>query len=128
MEKSFKILKDICIGSQSWFSKQFQGIRERADTSYVEIRKIPDSHSSRTELSYQIDQNDNRIVSVKEYIYIHFLVCGRNDTVKQLLDQYDTAQSCYRSVGFLAETLLTEPKHCVEDYVQGFSDRITEVY
>ena len=132
-EKSVRILKERCTGSQSWLSKQFKGVLERADAAHVEIGKIQDSYSNGTELYHQINQNDNSVVSVEELIYIHFLACGRDGAVKQLLGQYDTARSCYRSAGLLAETLLMEPKLCVEDrkiledYVQGFSDRITEV-
>ena len=58
---------------------------------------------------------------MKDHIYIHFLFCGRDDAVKQFLDQYDIAQSFYCSAGLLAKNVLMEPKICVEDYVQGVS-------
>ena len=53
--------------------------------------------------------------------------------VKQLLGQYDAVRSCYRSAGLLAETLLMEnrlgedDRQVLEEYVQGFSERIAEV-
>ena len=77
-------------------------------------------------------RNCNRF-SVEDLIYNHFLTVGRDGAVKQLLGQYVAAQSCYRSAGLLAKTLLMEPKLGDEDrtllqiYVQGVSEGFNEL-
>lgn len=71
---------------------------------------------------------------VEELIYNHALSCGREGAVKQLLGQFESSRACYRSAGLLAESLLMEPNVCnedrkvLEDYVDGFAQRITELY
>merc|ERR1712154_319948 len=69
----------------------------------------------------------------EELIYNHSLKCGREGAVKQILGDYETARSCYRSAGLLAETLLMESKvgdddrAVLEGYVHSFADQIMEL-
>lgn len=126
---SFVHLVSRCDISRTWLTGQFKGVLERADAANTEILKIEANHSSSDETN--IDKKE--VLSVEELVYNHSLACGRDGAVKQLLGQYDAARSCYRSAGLLAETLLMEEKlgeedrKVVEEYVQGFLDRITEV-
>jgi len=77
--------------------------------------------------------NPTNTPKVEELIYNHSLACGRDGAVKQLLGQNEVARSCYRSAGLLAETLLMESKlgdddkNILENLVQGFAQRITEL-
>lgn len=120
--------KNRCEVSQSWLSGQFKGVLERADAANLEITKLSKDQTNCDGITPQPPT-----VSVEELIYNHSLACGKDGAVKQLLGQYETARSCYRSAGLLAETLLMEPKlgeedkKTLEDYVQGFSRRINEI-
>ncbi len=120
--------KNRCEVSQTWLSGQFKGVLERADAANLEITKL-----SKDETNCEENTPQPPTVSVEELIYNHSLACGKDGAVKQLLGQYETARSCYRSAGLLAETLLMEPKlgeedkKTLEDYVQGFSKRINEI-
>jgi hypothetical protein len=77
--------------------------------------------------------NPTNTPKVEELIYNQSLACGRDGAVKQLLGQNEVARSCYRSAGLLAETLLMESKlgdddkNILENLVQGFAQRITEL-
>lgn len=133
--------KNRCDVSHSWLSKQFSTVLERADAANLEIEKIlskpaSETNSTRPFHTYvSLLSNDQRYkcLPVEELIYNHSLSVGRDGAVKQLLGQYETARSCYRSAGLLAETLLMEPRlgdddrNVLESYVQGFSDRINEL-
>lgn len=128
--ESFLSFKNRCEVSHNWLSGQFKGVLERADAANTEIRKCTEV----VEINGEVESNDlMNVVSVEELIYNHSLACGKDGAVKQLLGQYENARSCYRSAGLLAETLLMEPtlveedKRTLEDYVQGFSDRIYEI-
>ncbi len=125
---SFNQFKTRCEVSYRWLSGQFKGVLERADAANSEISKITkDSNNSKESLF------ESHALSVEELVYNHSLACGKDGAIKQLLGQYETARSCYRSAGLLAETLLMDPKLVkedkiiLEDYVQGFSDRIYEI-
>eukprot|EP00557_Chaetoceros_sp_GSL56_P002080 CAMPEP_0176498482 /NCGR_PEP_ID=MMETSP0200_2-20121128/12344_1 /TAXON_ID=947934 /ORGANISM="Chaetoceros sp., Strain GSL56" /LENGTH=1008 /DNA_ID=CAMNT_0017896691 /DNA_START=815 /DNA_END=3841 /DNA_ORIENTATION=- len=128
--ESFLSFKNRCEVSHNWLSGQFKGVLERADAANTEIRK----YTELVEGKGEIESNElMHVTSVEELIYNHSLACGKDGAVKQLLGQYENARSCYRSAGLLAETLLMEPtlveedKRTLEDYVQGFSDRIYEI-
>jgi Domain of unknown function (DUF3543). len=128
--ESFLSFKNRCEVSHNWLSGQFKGVLERADAANTEIRKCTEV----VEIEGGVGSSDlMNVVSVEELIYNHSLACGKDGAVKQLLGQYENARSCYRSAGLLAETLLMEPtlveedKRTLEDYVQGFSDRIYEI-
>jgi len=116
-----------CEISCTWLTAQFKGVLERADAANTEISKIQTNQLSPE------GSDKKEVVSVEELIYNHSLACGRDGAVKQLLGQYDAARSCYRSAGLLAETLMMEDKlgeedrKVLEEYVQRFSERITEV-
>ena len=104
-----------------WLTGQFRGVLERADATNSEIAKLA------------APPGELRSTSVEELIYNHAMTCGREGAVKQLLGQLDNARSCYRSAGLLVETLLMEQrlegddKKVLENYVDGFAARITEV-
>jgi len=124
--EAFLAFKKRCDVSHNWVSGQFKGVLERADAANSEISKIANQMGARyNEIS--------PVTSVEELIYNHSLACGKDGAVKQLLGQYENARSCYRSAGLLAETLLMEPKlvdedkKTLEEYVQGFSERINEI-
>jgi len=126
--ESFLQFRSRCDVSNDWLSGQFQGVLERADAAKSEISKLTKDESDAQKTAPDLDA-----VSVEELIYNHSLACGKDGAVKQLLGQYETARQCYRSAGLLAETLLMEPKleaedkRTLEDYVQGFSERINEI-
>lgn len=125
--ESFLTFRNRCDVSHDWLSGQFKGVLERADAANSEITKIASQNG--------IDETENSTsaLTVEELIYNHSLACGKDGAVKQLLGQYENARSCYRSAGLLAETLLMEPKlvdedmKILEEYVQGFSERINEI-
>lgn len=120
-----------CEISRTWIGDQFKSVLERADAANTEIAKAQTNEQSGGEQIAQ--KKDGPITSVEELIYNHSLACGRDGAVKQLLGQYDASRSSYRSAGLLAETLLMEEKLGEEDrkildeYVQGFMERITEL-
>jgi len=132
MEASFHHFMNRCEISHTWLSGQFKGVLERADAANAETIKFSNMQSSENEDNSTVVQH-SAVTSVEELIYNHSLACGKDGAVKQLLGQYETARSCYRSAGLLAETLLMEPKlgnedkRTLEDYVQGFSERINEI-
>lgn len=109
--------------TSDWLAGQFRGVLERADATNSEIAKLPVSPSEQRSAS----------VSVEELIYNHAMTCGREGAVKQLLGQLENARSCYRSAGLLVETLLMDQrvegddKKVLENYVDGFASRITEL-
>jgi len=122
-----------CSMTGNWLSGQFTGVLERADAANGEINKLapPSAASSTAEKSPRgSDDNKPSVTSVNELIYNHALACGRDAAVKQLLGQYNTSRSCYRTAGLLVEILLMEPnigaddKKILEGYVNGFSTRI----
>lgn len=115
-----------CDITAKWLSGQFTGVLERADAANGEINKL--------RLASQTDGADNLpITCVNKLIYNHSLACGRDAAVKQLLGQFETSRSCYRTAGLLVETLLMEPnigdddKSILEGYVDGFSARINDL-
>lgn len=120
-----------CEVSHNWLTGQFKGVLERANAANDEISK---RSSEEKDLSDSCNTHQSGMAScVEELIYNHFLACGKDGAVKQLLGQYEAARACYRSAGLLAETLLMErklveeDKKILEEYVQGFSERITEI-
>jgi serine/threonine-protein kinase ULK/ATG1 len=120
-------MKKRCEVTATWLGGQFSGVLERADAATTEIRKLPSPQT----LS---ERNDvQSATSAEELIYNHSCAYGRQGAVKQLLGQNEAARSSYRSAGLLAETLLMETNLGVEDravleeYVDGFADRITEL-
>ena len=128
-------LKAQCERSRVWLSSQFKAVLERADAANVEVTKdegnLAKSSGASGIMSRQPELTP--MMRVDELIYNHSLACGREGAVKQLLGHNDAARSCYRSAGLLAETLLMNPnigiqdKGVLEDYVQGFLDRIKEL-
>lgn len=117
-----------CEVSLNWLAGQFAGVLERADSANTELGKL--------QASVTVDGGTTEsvsVISVEELIYNHALTCGRDGAVKQLLGQHDAARACYRSAGLLAETLLMEPRlgeedrRVLEEYVNGFAERITEL-
>lgn len=132
--ESFLNFKSRCDVSHTWLTGQFKGVLERADAANAEIAKITSQNGPST-VSVESTMPSGSTMTVEELIYNHSLACGKDGAVKQLLGQYDNARSCYRSAGLLAETLLMEPKpklvdedrKVLEEYVQGFSDRINEI-
>jgi hypothetical protein len=120
-------LKKRCQVTMTWLGEQFRGVLERADAANVEISKLAPTQSTqdKTELL--------PAVSAEELIYNHALAFGREGTVKQLLGQNEAARASYRTAGLLAETLLMESgmgaddRKVLEDYVEGFAARITEL-
>jgi hypothetical protein len=116
-----------CEVTSNWLSGQFRGVLERGDASNIEIGKLPSSQSI-PEKSEPVP-----ITSAEELIYNSALAFGREGAVKQLLGQSESARSCYRSAGLLAETLLMESNLSIDDrnvlegYVDGFAARITEL-
>lgn len=123
--------KKRCEISHNWLTGQFKGVLERANAANDEISKRSSEQKDLSDSSYK---NQPGIGScVEELIYNHSLACGKEGAVKQLLGQYEAARACYRSAGLLAETLLMErklveeDKKILEEYVQGFSERITEI-
>eukprot|EP00538_Stauroneis_constricta_P000225 CAMPEP_0119562238 /NCGR_PEP_ID=MMETSP1352-20130426/19843_1 /TAXON_ID=265584 /ORGANISM="Stauroneis constricta, Strain CCMP1120" /LENGTH=1031 /DNA_ID=CAMNT_0007610597 /DNA_START=126 /DNA_END=3221 /DNA_ORIENTATION=- len=119
----FAHMRKRCEVTSQWLTGQFKGVLERANASQVEINKLQVSTSGVI----------TPVLSVEELIYNHSLACGREGAVKQLLGQHDAARSCYRSAGLLLETLMMEQsitkedRKILEDYVDGFATRITEV-
>lgn len=128
--EAFLCFKGRCEVSHNWLSGQFKGVLERADAANTEIVKYTEIQEHQVGVE---NADMDQLMSVEELIYNHSLACGKDGAVKQLLGQYENARSCYRSAGLLAETLLMEPKlveedkRTLEDYVQGFSDRIYEI-
>ena len=128
-------LKAHCERSRMWLSSQFKAVLERADAANAEVTKDEGNLAKSSGTSGIISRQTELtpITRVDELIYSHSLVCGREGAVKQLLGHNDAARSCYRSAGLLAETLLLNPnigvrdKAVLEDYVQGFLDRINEL-
>lgn len=121
-----------CEGTTDWLKSQFLGVVERADAANSEISKIS------TLMQSQSDQQGSSevipAVTVEEIIFKHALGYGREGTVKQLLGQFESAQSCYRNAGLLAETLLMESekmggdeRKIVQECVDGFAARIAEL-
>lgn len=115
-----------CDITAKWLSGQFTGVLERADAANGEISKLS--------VATPIEGADNvPSTNVNKLIYNHSLACGRDAAVKQLLGQFETSRSCYRTAGLLVETLLMEPNVGVEDkkilegYVDGFSTRINDL-
>ena len=110
-----------------WLGDQYKGVLERAEASNNEIGKIPNQPAAS-------DKGEApRVYGVEELIYSNALSFGREGAVKQLLGQLEASRSSYRSAGLLAETLLMEPnlvgndRKILEDYVDGFAARITEL-
>jgi hypothetical protein len=125
-----------------WLGSQFRGVLERADAANMELGKVRDvCLSSDTSLGMHDNPTPPSTTlsgslppaSVEELMYKNSLAFGRDGAVKQLLGQYDAARACYRTAGLLAETLLMEPnlaprdRSTLEEYVDGFSTRITEL-
>mmetsp|Transcript_1171 Transcript_1171/g.2527 ORF Transcript_1171/g.2527 Transcript_1171/m.2527 type:complete len:954 (+) Transcript_1171:237-3098(+) len=110
-----------------WLGEQYKGVLERAEASNTEIGKVPNAvgEGERGETP--------RTCSVDELIFNNALAYGREGAVKQLLGQLEASRSSYRSAGLLAETLLMESnlvgndRKILEDYVDGFAARITEL-
>jgi hypothetical protein len=146
--ESINQFKSRCEASNNWLVKQFKGVLERAEAGRSEISKLSSHSKSHDENNYtnnnsttsppdqQQDGKDNNNISAKnveELIYNHSLACGREGAVKQLLGQHEASRACYRSAGLLIETLLMEQrlldddKKCLEAYVQGFAERISEL-
>lgn len=127
--ETFGNFRSRCDVSHNWLTGQFKGVLERADAANAEIKKIANQNDG----NEANNPSSVPLVTVEELIYNHSLACGKDGAVKQLLGQYENARSCYRSAGLLAETLLMEPKlveedkKVLEDYVQGFSERINEI-
>merc|ERR1712024_227400 len=96
-----------CERSLMWLSSQFKAVLERADAANLEVRK--DGYPpQRNSLSGTINEQSLvvPVINVDKLIFDHFLACGREGAVKQLLGHYNEARSCYRSAGLLAESLL----------------------
>lgn len=123
-------MKRRCEVTSNWLGTQFRGVLERADAANVEISKLAISSPPCEE---EKEETTTNVTSVEELIYNHALANGRDGAVKHLLGQFDSARSCYRSAGLLAETLLMESSVGVDDrkilegYVDGFAARITEL-
>lgn len=121
------VLTNRCHLSLQWLAAQFNGVLERAESAATEVQKL------NIQLVKQGKSQEFSMIKVEELIYNHSLACGRDGAVKQLLGHYEAARSCYRSAGLLAETLLMEPRlsnadrKVLEEYVNGFADRIREV-
>jgi hypothetical protein len=149
-------LKRRCEVSHGWLTGQFKGVLERADAANVKIAELEkaaqqsstaSAGSGGSESSGAADgaadgaapssstssSTSANAAKVEELIYNHSLACGRDGAVKQLLGQNEVARSCYRSAGLLAETLLMETKlgdedkAILENLVEGFAERITEL-
>lgn len=127
-------LKAQCDRSSVWLSSQFKAVLERADAANIEVRK--DGYpleSSGVSGAPNVTSASIPVINVDKLIFDHFLACGREGAVKQLLGHFNDARSCYRSAGLLAESLLmnsnidVQDKLVLEGYVQGFLDRINEV-
>ena len=118
-----------CHVTLSWLGNQYKGVLERAEASNSEIGKIPNNTNSDTDRT----ESSTHSASVEELVYNSALAQGREGAVKQLLGQLEASRSSYRSAGLLAETLLMESKlvgndrKILEDYVDGFAARITEL-
>lgn len=116
-----------CEVTSNWLSGQFRGVLERGDAANIEIGKLPSSQNI-SEKSEPVP-----LTSAEELIYNTALAFGREGAVKQLLGHFESARSCYRSAGLLAETLLMESNLTIDDrnvlegYVDGFAARITEL-
>ena len=128
-------LQKQCTVTAGWLGGQFRGVLERADAANVEISKLEAMGQSASGSQHQSSQmqDGHPVTQVEELIYNHSLACGREGAVKQLLGQFEAARTSYRSAGLLAETLLMEPsldkedRQVLEDYVDGFAARITEL-
>jgi len=111
-----------CEVSANWLSIQFSGVLERAEAATGEVGKLKSSNVEAVQ-----------VASLEQLIYDRSMKMGRDGAVKQLLGQFDSARSCYRSAGLLAETLLMEPnlgatdREVLEGYVDGFAERIIEL-
>ncbi|KAL7539687.1 hypothetical protein ACHAXR_009495 [Thalassiosira sp. AJA248-18] len=120
-------LKERCTASIDWLKGQFSAVLERADAASEQISKIQKANPS------QMEGGGETSVCVEELVYNHSLKCGREGAVKQILGEYESARSCYRSAGLLAETLLMESKvgdedrSVLEGYVHSFADQIMEL-
>ena len=150
-------LKRRCEVSHGWLTGQFKGVLERADAANAKIAELEKASqqanstasagsggssssaaaaaatSGAAPSSSSTSSATATIAKVEELIYNHSLACGRDGAVKQLLGQNEVARSCYRSAGLLAETLLMETKlgdedkAILENLVEGFAERITEL-
>eukprot|EP00522_Entomoneis_paludosa_P004407 CAMPEP_0172472886 /NCGR_PEP_ID=MMETSP1065-20121228/68572_1 /TAXON_ID=265537 /ORGANISM="Amphiprora paludosa, Strain CCMP125" /LENGTH=939 /DNA_ID=CAMNT_0013231053 /DNA_START=1728 /DNA_END=4547 /DNA_ORIENTATION=+ len=111
-----------------WLGEQYKGVLERAEASNSEVAKIQNNTPTEGE-----QRETPRSCSVEELIFNNALAYGREGAVKQLLGQLEASRSSYRSAGLLAETLLMESnlvgndRKILEDYVDGFAARITEL-
>lgn len=109
--------------TSDWLASQFKGVMERAEATNCEIGKMTPQNA----------MNESLVSNIQELIYNHALSYGREGAVKHLLGQYEAARASYRSAGLLAETLMMESnidssdKTVLETYVDGFSQRITEL-
>lgn len=123
----FEKLKKRCHVTATWLGQQFKGVLDRGDATNIEISKLANIFNP------QERQEMYPIMSVEELIYNHALSFGREGAVKQLLGQHEAARASYRTAGLLAETLLmetgmgSEDRKILEDYVDGFAARITEL-
>jgi hypothetical protein len=121
----YEPLNNRCSASLKWLRAQFSAVLERADAATEQISKLQKANPSQME--------GDASICVEELIYNHSLKCGREGAVKQILGHYETARSCYRSAGLLAETLLMESKvgeddrAVLEGYVNSFADQILEL-
>lgn len=108
--------------TSEWLTEQFNGVLERANAANLEIRKFPVQAGV-----------EKATTGVEELIYNASLACGREGAVKHLLGQNEAARNSYRSAGLLAETLMMESglggedRKVLEEYVDGFAARITEL-
>lgn len=116
-----------CHLTMLWLGEQYKGVLERAEASNHEIGKIQNTQTD-------MDRTEPpRSTSVQELVYNSALAQGREGAVKQLLGQLEASRSFYRSAGLLAETLLMESnlvgndRKILEEYVDGFAARITEL-
>lgn len=120
-------LKERCSASLDWLRGQFSAVLERADAANEQISKLQKVNPS------QMEGGGDASICAEELIYNHSLKCGREGAVKQILGDYETARTCYRSAGLLAETLLMESKvgeddrTVLEGYVHSFADQIMEL-
>ena len=116
-----------CQVTLKWLGEQYKGVLERAEASNNEISKIPNSQTENEKTE------PPRSATVEELVYNSALSQGREGAVKQLLGQLEASRSSYRAAGLLAETLLMESnlagndRKILEEYVDGFAARITEL-
>jgi hypothetical protein len=118
-------IRSRCEVTTTWLGGQFRGVLERGDATSAEISKLSASAVS--------DQEDTTVPCLEELMFSHVVGYGREGAVKQLLGQLESARSCYRTAGLLAETLLMESslvaddRKLLEEYVDGFAARIHEL-